>query len=193
MRLMSSLSGEGCVAVYTDGAKAITGHVRVMIGLTREVNSNILFTNCIIRREARASKELSSGVMVVMNHVVKIKVVNSIKSKSKAICLFKALCKKMGEVHEHLLHSEVRWLSRGNVLSRVFELKDERATFLSENPVLVQSFVQSSFLVKVAYLANVFEDFNMLNRSLQGKQVTVVSAADQIGAFCSNLQSWTSA
>lgn len=150
MRLMSSLSGEGCVAVYTDGAKAITGHVRVMIGLTREVNSNILFTNCIIRREARASKELSSGVMVVMNHVVKIKVVNSIKSKSKAICLFKALCKKMGEVHEHLLHSEVRWLSRGNVLSRVFELKDERATFLSENPVLVQSFVQSSFLVKVA-------------------------------------------
>ncbi|CAN7975524.1 unnamed protein product [Ixodes persulcatus] len=137
------LSWSKCIAICTDGAKAMTGHVKGLIGLIRQ---------------------------------------------PKAIRLSKALCREMGAAHEHLLlHTEVRWLSRGNVLSRVFDLKDELATFLADDPALVEPFVESSFLVRLAYLADIFEHLNILNQSLQGRQVTLVNAADQIRAFCSKL------
>lgn len=54
------------------------------------------------------------------------------------------------------------------------------AAFLSEDRALVEPFVQSPFLVKLANLADMFEHLNMLNQGLQGRQVTLVSAADQI-------------
>lgn len=72
----------------------------------------------MIHKEALASKELSAELTVVMNRVVRN--INSIELKAKAIRLFKVLCRDMGAAHEHwLLHTEVRWLSRGNSLSRV--------------------------------------------------------------------------
>ncbi|CAN7987995.1 unnamed protein product [Ixodes pacificus] len=56
------------------------------LGSHKGVNSSILFTHCMIHKEALASKELSSELMVVMNRVV-----NTVESKPKAIRLFKAL------------------------------------------------------------------------------------------------------
>jgi hypothetical protein len=39
----------------------------------------------------------------------------------------------MGSEHDELLlHTEVRWLSRGNVLSRLFKLRSEVQIFLSD-------------------------------------------------------------
>ena len=45
------------------------------------------------------------------------------------------LCEDMGSVHTSLLlHTEIRWLSRGKILTRIFELRDEvRAIFLEHN------------------------------------------------------------
>ena len=54
-----------------------------------------------------------------------VKVVNYVKANALKTRLFASLCDQMGADHiKLLLHPEVRWLSRGNVLSRVFELRN---------------------------------------------------------------------
>ena len=46
--------------------------------------------------------------------------------------LFAQLCEAMDFPHRNLiLHTEVRWLSPGRVLSRVLELKDEMLAFFT--------------------------------------------------------------
>jgi hypothetical protein len=49
-----------------------------------------------------------------------VKTVSFIKARPLNSQLFSALCKEMGSDHEHLLlHSEIRWLSQGKVLTRL--------------------------------------------------------------------------
>jgi hypothetical protein len=62
-----------------------------------------------------------------------VKVVNLIKSRATNSRLFSISCTEMGSEHDKLLlHTEVRWLSRGNVLRRLFELPSEVQIFLSD-------------------------------------------------------------
>ncbi|VVC28346.1 Hypothetical protein CINCED_3A016197 [Cinara cedri] len=85
----------------------------------------------MIHREALASKKLQPDVNKVLLNA--ISVINFIKSKSLNSRLFTILCNEMGSDHEKLLlHTEVRWLSRGKMLSRLFELRDEARIFLLE-------------------------------------------------------------
>ncbi|XP_067949676.1 zinc finger BED domain-containing protein 5-like [Watersipora subatra] len=62
-----------------------------------------------------------------------IQIVNFIKESALNSRLFKQLCGGMDASHQVLLyHSEVRWLSKGNVTERVFELRDELKLFFQE-------------------------------------------------------------
>jgi hypothetical protein len=75
----------------------------------------------------------------------------------------------MGAEYTALLYSyycSSRRLSRGNVLSRAFELHQEIHIFLQhENS---KYFAEPDFLLKLAYLCNIFDKLNTLNLSLQG-------------------------
>ena len=73
-------------------------------------------------------KTLGSELKAVLDVVVKM--VNYIKNKPLKSRLFAKLCQEMGANYVNLLfHTEARWLSRGKVLSRVYELKDELLSF----------------------------------------------------------------
>ena len=54
------------------------------------------------------------------------KVVNYVKSSALNTRLFSKLCKDMDANHTALLyHTQARWLSKGNILSCIFELREE--------------------------------------------------------------------
>ncbi len=68
-------------------------------------------------RKALAAKYLSNHLSDILNTV--IKVVNYIKARPLNSRLFKLLCEKMGSDINLLLHTKVRWLSRGKVLKSI--------------------------------------------------------------------------
>ena len=90
-----------------------------------------------------------------------------------------------------LFHSESRWLSRGKILSRLFELRDEIRIFLGEeNNELAHRFNNNNFLMKLAYLSDMFQNLNELNLQMQGSSPHLPQQADKITSFTRKLEMW---
>ena len=101
-----------CVALCNDGARS------GVIALVRD--PQVIWTHCMLHRESLV--DMSTELSDVMDSVVKV--VNIVKKSALQTRLFSNLCAAEGEEHTALLyHSEVRWFSRGTVLSRVLELR----------------------------------------------------------------------
>jgi len=99
----------------------MAGHNTGLMARVMQVEPNVKCTYCSIHREALAVKKMSTELKTVFDEFVKI--VNYIKSRPLNSRIFTKLCQEMGSEHEQLfLHTEVRWLSRGNVITRFFEL-----------------------------------------------------------------------
>lgn len=109
------------MAICTDGAQAMAGKRGGLQALIKRVSPNVQWTHCMIHRKVLACKQLSPELNNVMTDV--IATVNYIKTRPVKAWIFSALCEEMGADYTAVLfHSESRWLSRGKVLSRVFEL-----------------------------------------------------------------------
>ncbi len=90
----------------------------------KEVAPNAKGVHCMIHRFALASKTLPDELCKILEAVVKC--VNFVKPGAVNSRLFLNLCRNMDSEHEALLfYSKVRWLSKGNVVNRVFELRGE--------------------------------------------------------------------
>ena len=84
----------------------------------------------------------------------------------------------------------VRWLSRGNVLKRFFELRAEVKDFMEKHRVAVLVLSDPKWLMDLALFVNITHEHYVLNKKLQG-QVQLVSAAyDNVKAFCTKLMLW---
>ncbi|KAL1281206.1 hypothetical protein QQF64_000009 [Cirrhinus molitorella] len=179
-----------CVGICTDGAKSMTGRHKGAVALIRKVAPSVSWVHCSIHREALATKNMPDELLSVLNDVVKI--VNFIKARPLNSCIFRTICNEMGSEHETLLlHTEVRWLSRGKVLSRIFELRCEVQEFFVHNPFHLSSFLQDDiWLQKLAYLADIFSTLNELNLSLQGLSTTVFNTQDKVEALIKKLVFW---
>ena len=134
----------------TDGAPAMLGSESGFRALMQSKATGVIFTNCFIHWEALASKILPHGLQDVLN--VTIKIVNFVKSSSLHTCLFRKLCKDMESEHKNLLYyTKVWWLSKGNVLSRVFELCNELKIYLNDTkPELAFQFTNAKFIASLA-------------------------------------------
>ncbi|KRY40517.1 Zinc finger BED domain-containing protein 5 [Trichinella spiralis] len=100
-------------------------------------------------------QKLSDDLKNVLNTAVKI--INFIKSKPLQSRLFEKLSEEMGSCHKSLLfHSEVRWLSRGKVLTRLVELREEVAIFLKGQSDYSKVLRDEKFILKLTYLADIF-------------------------------------
>lgn len=91
-----------------------------------------------------------------------VKVVKYVKAQPMNSRLLSVLCGEMGSEHAQLLlHTEVRWLLRGKVLTRLFELHSEvsHLTLSPESPqtsTLVNLFHDPQWLAKLARRADIF-------------------------------------
>jgi hypothetical protein len=96
--------------------------------LIKTVAPNAIGTHCVTHRQVLAAKTLPSGVKQIMSLV--IQALKFIKSSALSSRIFTKLCFEMNaESTQLLLHTEVRWLSKGKVLKCVYDLHEELAVF----------------------------------------------------------------
>ncbi|XP_064108083.1 SCAN domain-containing protein 3-like [Macrobrachium nipponense] len=108
------------------------------------------------------------------------KAVNLIKKSALRDCLFQQLCEKNNEEFERLLlHTEVRWLSKGNCLHCFVALWDSGISFLSGTK-LGQKLVDAKS--DIFYLSDIFEKLNALNKELQRNDSNLFSCKEAITA-----------
>lgn len=96
--------------------------------LAKTINPNIKFHHCFLHREILVKKTMPQKLNEVFDQVVSM--VNIIKMRPIKSRIFRQLCSSMDAGYECLLlHTEARWLSRGKVLNRVLQLRNELLVF----------------------------------------------------------------
>ncbi|XP_042225447.1 protein FAM200A-like [Homarus americanus] len=96
------------------------------------------------------------------------------------------LCEEMGSTRvPFILRIEVRWLSRGRVLSQVPELGEEMLTFftLEEKLEFCELLAGETWCAKLCYLADIFEHLNNVNSSMQGRNENIITFSDKVKAL----------
>ena len=85
----------------------------------------------------------------------------------------------MDSAYETLLfHTTVRWLSKGIMLGRVYDMREEVRRFLESHwkQDLLLSFTSQEFQLTLAYLVDIFESLNHLNLLLHGRNTEILTA-----------------
>ncbi|XP_042221384.1 protein ZBED8-like [Homarus americanus] len=184
---------DSLVRVCTEGAPPMLGSRSGFVNKVKKKSPSVVVTHCVIHREALASKTLPAEMRDVMN--LAIKVVNFIKTGALNSRLFKKLCKDMDSDHQALLfHTNVRWLSKGSMLGRPYELREEVGAFLElqRKADLYEKFQSEGFQLSLAYLVDIFEVRNAINQKLQGKNINIIPQYDTIPAFMAKIDHWKS-
>ena len=124
------LDSSKLISVCTDGVPAMTGKVAGATTLLENfINLPLLKYHSIIHQESLCGKTLN--LQHVMLSVVKC--VNNIRTRALNRREFSEYCEILDTEYGNLiLHCEVRWLSRGQVLARFWKLKNAIHNFLEE-------------------------------------------------------------
>ncbi|XP_076030400.1 protein FAM200C-like [Oratosquilla oratoria] len=156
------ISMSNIIACATDGAAAMVGRYRGFIAYLKETVPNLLCIHCVVHRQHLVAKNLSGRLKNVLDSVVMV--VNRVKSNPLQERLFRQLCADNEEFKSLLLHTEVRWLSKGNCLNRFVELWPNVELFLNGTEVGKEVIAAKS---DIFYQADIFEKLNILNKQLQ--------------------------
>ena len=125
--LVEGLQREKLCCVCTDGAPAMLEWKFGFLMKVKEKSPEVRGVHCITHRYTLACKTLPNFLKKVLISVVKT--VNFVKKNATTSRFFNQFCKEMSTDHETLLfYIAVRWLSKGNVVSRFFAL-DLKSSF----------------------------------------------------------------
>ena len=183
---------EKIVGVTTDGAGAMCSPNVGLSGLLSKdikelTGRDIIITHCILHQENLSAKVLK------MSNVIPpiITIVNFIRSRGVNHREFKEFLRDMeSEYDEILFNTEVRWLSRGTMLKRVYDLKNEIQLFceMKNNPF--PQFNDKDWMCDFAFCVDITQHLNVLNSNLQGQNKVITEMFDKIKAFESKLRIW---
>ena len=113
---------------------------------------------------------------------VAMKIACSIRARSLQRWLFREHLEKADCNHtELLLHTDVRWLSRGKFLQRFRDLCPEVKEFLLvANHLEYNQLTDHQWLLDLAFLTDLTNMLNELNLKLQGGDKTVVNMINSV-------------
>jgi hypothetical protein len=155
--------------VTTDDAPAMVrrqeGLVKLMQEATTAGNNFVVQHHCLIYQQYLCAKSLKSeSVIRVVNEV------NFIRSEGLNHREFQDLLHNLEtEFEDVVYYSEVRWLSRGKMLKRVFHLKQEIRTLMEGKGKPVAEFNADEWMCDFAFKVDITTYLNELNTRLQGK------------------------
>lgn len=174
------------ISVATDGAPAMVGRYRGFISHLKRIIPGLTAIHCVIHRQHLVAKHLSDRLNRSLHFV--IKAVNKIRSNALNTRLFAQLCDENDEDFQRLLlHTEVRWLSKGACLTRFYSVFDSVLEFLeSRDPDLKENLIK--FKADIAYLTDLFKKFNDINLQLQGDSLNLIKTKGIISAFLGKLK-----
>lgn len=175
----------------TDGAPAMLGSRSGLAALVKEKNPTTITMHCVIHRQALAAKTLPEDMSKTLK--LAIVMINSVKRSALNTRVFKHLCAELDSDHKALLfHTEVRWLSKGNMLARLYELLEELRVFFIESKMdnLLETSGDPYFVVQLAYLVDIFGYLNELNLKLQGSGNEKLQGVDNVFVFEDKLRAF---
>ncbi|GFS77856.1 retrovirus-related Pol polyprotein from transposon 412 [Trichonephila clavipes] len=141
-----------------DCAPNMMGKKNGCLKLMKDTNPEMILVHCVIYRQNLVAKNISPVLNEVLRTVIKC--VNVIKASAKCERLFQLFYEEQNEDHVRLLlHTEVRWLSKGNCLKRFMELFDTLSDFLNDKPEM-KPLLTIDGKAFVCYLSDIFEKLN---------------------------------
>ncbi|XP_029656655.1 zinc finger BED domain-containing protein 5-like [Octopus sinensis] len=179
------------VSITTDGAPAMIGNQNGFIAFCRkdEHFPKFLSYHCIIHQHALCGKMLN------FNYVMEttVKIINSIRAKPLQRRLFRLFLEQVDAIYGDLpLHCDIRWLSKGLILSRFRELLSYIKEFSKENNKNWHFLENPVWLINLAFLTDITSKLNELNLELQGKNRYIIDMISSINAFIMKLELWIS-
>ncbi|XP_069596686.1 general transcription factor II-I repeat domain-containing protein 2B-like [Ranitomeya imitator] len=187
---LAELGGfDKCISILIDGAKTTTAKNSGLAGLLKRDGVACLTFHCIVHEEGLV------GTMLKMADVMEvvIKITNMMRDKKCTVTQrrFKGLLEELKASRCELPQNRnIRWLNEGNYLCKFFRLRKEIYLFLSElksDPFLEERLCDVDFLCSLAFLIDVTQALNSLNKSLKEKEQDICQLYKHISAFRSKL------
>ena len=177
-------------SVCTDGTPTMIRKRCGFAALLKKKVPDVIVKHCFLHCHALAAKTLPPVLKDFLS--ICVEVVNFICGRPLHHRLFKLFCEEMGSEHQVLLfYTEVQWLSRGKILTRMAELKDEIAIFLQKyQSNFADKLEDEVFILSLSYLADIFSHLNDLNMFMQGMYANHVLCTKKIEAFKKKLALW---
>ncbi|XP_042226267.1 general transcription factor II-I repeat domain-containing protein 2-like [Homarus americanus] len=163
------------VTLATEGAPQMVGRkAGVAIKLKEKLiavnlNHQIYNVHCIIHKEVLCSKTLK------MDNVIRARGLNHRH--------FNCLLEENENTHGLPYHTDVRWLSRGVVLKRFYELLSEIQMFMEQKGRDLHELKDNEWVQDLTFMVDITEHLNYVNTKMQGRNKLVTEFYDSIRAF----------
>lgn len=179
-------------SLLTDGAPAMLGGNLGVAARMKAVCPGLLSFHCIIHNSVLCAK-LNGHLAQSLNTLVQV--VNFLRAKSSKQHrdLRSFLEEEEAEYFDIPLHTAVRWLSKGQVLKRMWTLRPHICSYLDQSE-LTRASEFARFMkdpdttLQIAFLVDIFSHFNDLNLKLQGKNKSLSACRKSVKAFQAMLE-----
>ncbi|XP_055701312.1 SCAN domain-containing protein 3-like [Phlebotomus papatasi] len=157
--------------ITTDGARSLCGHINGLNGRMLEIIPGLRHYHCILHQTALSAKFLSE----LPAPKKAFKIINGLRGGHNSLThrsLKRYLEENKAPYKDLLMYTEVRWMSRGKALKRLFDLRKEITSFVHRKDVKISEELKKltssrKFWKEIAFFTDITGRLNDLNLSLQ--------------------------